>query len=186
MADIAYRNEPPAATLAGPNWGAIWAGLFAFVGIWAVFGTLGEAIFASAANANSPNPIGNGIGWGMGIWSVVLTAIAMYVGGRVTSGLSRSETRRAAVLQGQTMFGLAVVAATIIVVLGGSAMSGGTGVNTSTTSTYGLTMLSGLGWAGFVSLFVGWIAALAGAASAAKAPSIGNQTLDNVRDIRAA
>jgi hypothetical protein len=117
---------------------------------------------------------------------VVLTAIAMYVGGRVTSGLSRSETRRAAVLQGQTMFGLAVVAATIIIVLGGSAMSGGTGVNTTATSAYGLAVLSGLGWAGFVSLLVGWLAALGGAASGVSATTLSSQVPTNVRDIRAA
>jgi Trk-type K+ transport system membrane component len=170
----------------GPNWGAIWAGLFTFVGIWAVFGMLGEAIFASAANANSPNPVGNGIGWGMGIWAIVLTAIAMYVGGRVTSGLSRSETRHSALLQGQTMFGLAVVAATIIIVLGGSAISGGNGANTSATSAYGLSLLSGLGWVGFISLFVGWLAALGGAATGVPTSATRNTIPENVRDIRAA
>src|SRR5690348_15614621 len=87
MADIAYRNEGLSYSRSGTPWGAIWAGLFAFVAIWSVFGLLGEAIFASAANPNSANPV-SGMSVGMGVWSVILTIIAMYVGGRVTGALA--------------------------------------------------------------------------------------------------
>lgn len=65
------------------DWGAIWAGVFTFIAIWSVFGLLGMAIFASAANPNAQNPV-TGMSAGMGIWAVVLTFIAMYVGGLET------------------------------------------------------------------------------------------------------
>ena len=182
MADLAYSNQPPAVTLAGPNWGAIWSGMFAFIGIWAVFGLLGEAIFASAATPNTGHA---GLDWGMGIWTIVLTIIAMYVGGRVTSGLSGATSRRAAMLQGQTMFGLAVVAATIILVLGGASLNGGAAASAPANSPWALTMLSGLGWIGFFSLFFGWLACLGGATHAVN-PVARVVSRDKVRDIRAA
>jgi hypothetical protein len=186
MADMAFRPTPPATTLAGPNWGAIWAGMFSFVAIWAVFGLLGEAIFASAANANSAQPVGGGIDWGFAIWSIILTIIAMYVGGRVTGALSGVATHRAAVLQGQVMFGLSVIGAMIIIVLAGTALSGGTGVNANTTSAWSLSIFSGLGWTGFLSLLFGWLAAMGGAAHGLPTARATVRDRDNVRDIRAA
>src|SRR5581483_841240 len=190
MAEIAY--ESPSASrrnLVGPNWGAIWAGMFSFVGIWAVFGLLGEAIFASAANPNAAQPAAGGIEWGFSIWAIVLTGIAMFVGGRVTSRLSGATDRRDALMHGQTMFGLSVVAATILIVLSGAVLSGGTGVNTAATSTAGINALTGLGWAGFVSLLVGWLCVMWGS-TAGTARAIGARNdvrnLDNIRDIRAA
>ena len=186
MADLAYRNEA-AVLRRGPNWGAVWAGMFVFVGIWSVFGMLGEAIFASAASPTAARPI-SGMGWGIGIWSIILTIIAMYVAGRVTGHLSGARDRHDALLHGLTMFGLSVVGAAAIVILGGAALSGGTGVNTSPTSGHALSVFAGLGWAGFLSLFFGWLGAMWGASSAVT-PSVHTtvtQTSDNIRDIRAA
>jgi hypothetical protein len=152
-----------------------------------VFGLLGEAIFASAANPNSANAVGNGIGWGMGIWSIILTMIAMYVGGRVTAEFSGVTTRHDATLAGMTMFGLSVTSTIVLVVLAGSALAGGTSVASATRGSV-ISTLSGLGWAGFVSLFLGWLCAMWGASSGIRPQSTESvlQDTDNVRDIRVA
>ena len=65
------------------------------------------------------------------------------------------------------MFGLSVIATLIITVLGGATLSGGTGVNGSVHSPYILTVFADLGWAGFIALFLGWLAAMAGASQGA-------------------
>src|SRR5271167_56536 len=64
------------------DWNAIWGGVFMVAGIWAVFESLALAILAGTANAAS------GMGFGMAIWTIVLTIIAMYVAGRETSRLA--------------------------------------------------------------------------------------------------
>ncbi|HLH09215.1 MAG TPA: hypothetical protein VKW78_18400 [Terriglobales bacterium] len=132
--------------------------------IWSVFGALGLAIFATNASANAAAPIA-GQGWGIGIWSIVLTIIAMYVAGRETGRLAGVDSRHDGLIHGLVMFGLSVVGALVLVSIGGSALSGGTGVNGGVHSSYILTVASGIGWAGFISLFLGWLAAMFGASS---------------------
>lgn len=182
MADIAYRDEGLSFANSRTPWGAIWAGMFAFVAIWSVFGLLGEAIFASAANPNATAPV-SGMSVGMGIWSVILTIIAMYVGGRVTGALAGVTSRNEGMMCGMAMFGLSVIATIVVVILGGAALSGDTGVAGGAHSPYMLTVFSDIGWIGFVSLFLGWLAAMGGAAHAARTQV---RTVNNVRDIRPA
>lgn len=182
MTDVALRNEGLGLARPRTPWGAIWAGMFAFVAIWSVFGLLGEAIFASAANPNAAAPV-SGMSVGMGVWSVILTIIAMYVGGRVTGALAGVATRNEGMMYVMAMFGLSVIATIVIVVLGGAALSGGTGVAADAHSPYMLTVFSDIGWIGFISLFLGWLAALGGAAHAAETQV---KTVNNVRDIRPA
>ncbi len=181
MASATYRND---LTLARPrtNWGAIWAGMFAFVAIWSVFGLLGEAIFVSSASPNAAHPV-TGMSVGMGVWAVVLTIIAMYVAGRVTGDLAGVGARGEGAIYGTTMFGLTVIAAIMMVVLGGTALSGDTGVAGGAHSPYMLTVFSDIGWIGFFSLFLGWLAAMGGASSAVKTQV---QPVNNVRDLRPA
>jgi len=162
------------------SWGAIWAGTFAFIAIWSVFGMLGEAIFASAANPNAAEPVG-GMSVGMGIWGIILTIIAMYVAGRVTGHFSNWADRNGRIMHGIAMFGLSIIGVVMVVVLSGLAM-GGTSVPAAAHSSYILTVFADLGWIGFASLFLGWLAAMGGAAHGAMkartaAPS-------NVRDVQ--
>lgn len=141
------------------DWGAIWAGMFSFIAIWSVFGSLGLAIFASTATPTANHPV-TGMAWGMGIWAIVLTIIAMYVGGRVTGHLAGLTRRQDGMLHGQIMFGLSCVAALILAVLAGNSLTGGTGA-AATAQSY--AVVSGMGWAGFIALLLGWFAALGGA-----------------------
>jgi hypothetical protein len=185
MADIAYRNEEIHSLPTGHvSWGAIWAGMFTFVAIWSVFGILGEAIFASSANANASQPV-SGMSAGMGIWSAILTIIAMYVAGRVTAHFSRLVDHASRIMHGVVMFGLSVMAVIITVILAGTALSGGSGLAGGTHGPYMLTVFSDVGWAGFACLFLGWLAAMGGAAHQGVARSSVTKN-SNVQDIRPA
>lgn len=165
MADLAYENNI-GIVRSRTDWGAIWAGVFTFVAIWSVFGLLGMAIFASAANPNAQNPV-TGMSIGMGIWAIVLTIIAMYVAGRETGRLATVTNRHDGLIHGMIMFGLSVVAVLVVTALGGATLSGGTGVNGSAHSSYILTLFADLGWVGFIALFLGWLAAMGGASQGA-------------------
>lgn len=187
MADTGYQtvNIRPVRTL---SWSAIWAGVFSFVAIWSVFGILGMAIFASAANPNAQQPV-TGMNVGMAIWAIILTIIAMYVAGRVTGGLASINTRYEGVNHGLIMFGLSVVSVIVLSTLGGAALSGGAGVSGTAHSPYVLGVFSGFGWAGFLSLFLGWLAAMGGASSGSHSKELPTRSTtepDNVQRMRPA
>jgi hypothetical protein len=162
MAQLSYREENAAFFRRKTDWGAIWAGVFTFVAIFTVFGTLGVAIFASSANPNAARPV-LAMSTGIGIWAIVLTIIAMFVAGRETSHLAAVTNRHDGLLHGMVMFGLSVIAAIIVTAIGGAALNGG--AQNVNASPYVFTLAAGLGWVGFVSLFLGWLAALWGASS---------------------
>jgi hypothetical protein len=184
MAATAFENQNAALVRSRVDWGAIWAGVFAFIAIWSVFGTLGAAIFASAANPGAARPI-TGMGWGMSIWAIVLTIIAMYVGGRVTGSLTTIANRREGVVHGLAMFGLSVAAVLVIVVLAGNGISS-TSTEAAVHSPYLLDVTSGLGWAGFLSLFFGWLAAMGGASSGAQQKTFADTNVHPIRNVNAA
>jgi hypothetical protein len=175
MADLAYRTPESPVVRRQTEWGAIWAGVFAVAAIWSVFGLLGASIFdVSAGGAVSP--------WGMGIWSIVLTLIAMFVGGRVTGHLAGVATKASAFACGMTMFGLSAVSAAVLIILTGTATTATTtgAVHTS----YLAGVLSTMSWFGFVALFLGWIGAIAGANSAIRPAE--RQAAAPVQNIRTA
>ena len=181
MAAVSFGNQHAVIVRSRVDWGAIWAGVFAFIGIWSVFGLLGAAIFASAANPQAAQPI-TGMGWGMSIWAIVLTIIAMYVGGRVTGSLTSIANRREGVLHGLAMFGLSVAAALVIIVLAGNGVSS-TSTEAAVHSPYLLDVASGLGWAGFLSLFFGWLAAMGGASSGAQQKTTVEENVQPIRNV---
>jgi hypothetical protein len=170
MADSSYRPENISSLRGSTAWGAIWAGLFTFIAIWSVFEFLGVAIFGSARSAAGSN-------LGLGIWSIVLTAVAMYIAGRETGRLAGLTGRYDGLVHGMIMFGLSVTAAVILTMSGRILTSGiqaGAGP---------YVMGVGAGWITFVALFLGWLGALVGASSATPSAP---ETRDNVRDIRPA
>jgi hypothetical protein len=160
MATLAFENQNTLVTRDRLDWSAVWAGMFTFIGIWSVFGLLGAAIFASSANPSAARPI-TGMGWGESIWAIVLTIIAMWFGGMVTGRLASARDRNDGVVHGMTMFGLSMAAVVIIVLLGGMGVTGN--AESAVHSSYFLNVISGLGWAGFLSVFLGWLAAMGGA-----------------------
>jgi len=184
MADLAYRNDAVGVVRGRTDWGAIWGGVFTFVAIWSVFGALGLAIFASTANPNAAAPVMS-MNVGLGIWIIVLTIIAMYVAGRETGRLAGVSNRHDGLIHGMIMFGLSVVAAVVLTVLGGATLSGGTGVAGNATNPYILKVFADIGWIGFVALFLGWLAAMGGASSGVAHKEL-ERRVGNAREIRPA
>jgi hypothetical protein len=168
-----YRGTELALVRKGIDWGAIWGGVFCFFTIFVIFGVLGLAIFASV---QGPGPSSTGAEYGIGAWTVVLTIIAMYVGGWAAGRLAGFSSRQEGMIHGFVVFGLSVVSMLVLVSLGGSALIA-TATQTATgaaaaggpaaSTPYLVSLMTGLGWGGFVALLLGWLAALAGAASAA-------------------
>ncbi len=147
------------------RWGAIWAGTLASVAIWTVFGLLGEAIFASVANPNVANPI-SGLAVGIGFWAVILTIVAMFIGGRTAGRLAGVARRSDAIVLGMIMFALSLTAAVVISTLGAISI-GSSMIAAGTASTeHVLRVFATLGWIGFVSSVLGWLAAIGGTSSA--------------------
>lgn len=188
MVDTEYQpviNRPAWARM---NWSAIWAGVFSFVAIWSVFGLLGMAIFATAANPGAQRPV-TGMNVGMAIWAIVLTIIAMYVAGRITGGLAAVTSRHEGLNHGLVMFGLSVVAVIVLSTIGGSALTGAAGISGGAHNAYVLDMFAGFGWTGFLCLFLGWLAAMGGAAGGSHSrelPSRATTGPENVQRMRPA
>lgn len=181
MAEI--ENRTGTSTLVqrpATDWAAIWGGLFVFAGIWAVFGFLGYAIFIGSTTTQN---VGNGMNIGLGIWSIFLAAIAMYVGGWQTGRLAALTGRMDSAVHGMIMFGLAVVGAAVLSVGGniaGPTVAGRFG-NPGALNFYGAS-----GWLAFIALFVGWIAAIAGAASGRGRRPAQTSNIRDARDMRTA
>lgn len=174
MADLAYRTPDSPVARRQTEWGAIWAGVFAVAAVWSVFGLLGVSIFkVSAGGSVSP--------WGMGIWSIVLTLIAEYVGGRVTGHLSGVQTRSDGVTCGMTMFGLSAVSAAVLTVLVAAAAAGTTHAQASGSYLAGVSITGS--WFVFVALFLGWLGAIAGAVSAGRPIERQAATVHDIRNV---
>jgi hypothetical protein len=157
MSDVAYRNFQPLPSRR-MDWGAIWGGVFVFLGIWSVFAALGVAIFASISNPG----VALTTSTGLSIWLVVLTIIAMFVAGRETGYLAGITNRHDGLVHGLMMFGLSVAGMAVLLNIGGRVLPGVAGVHNS----YIVSTFVNIGWAGFVGLFLGWLAAMFGASSA--------------------
>lgn len=180
MADLSYRAVEAVPARGRTDWGAIWGGVFCFLAIWSVFGALGLAIFASVANPGTAQPVLN-MSVGIAIWMIVLTIISMYVAGLETGRLAAVTTRHDGLIHGLMMFGLSVAGLAVLISIGGSALSGGTGVNAGGHSPYVFTAVADLGWGGFVALFLGWLAAMFGAST-----GVSHKAVREVKEIRPA
>ncbi len=146
------------------NWSAIWGGVFVFAAIWTVFESLALAIFGVPAAISSA-------GAGLAIWTIVLTIIAMYVAGVETGRLASVGTRRDGLVHGLMMFGLSTVSVIVLTVLWNTVFNYGAGANVLRIAAAS-TFTSGELWTGFLSLFLGWLAAMGGASSTAQRVSI--------------
>jgi hypothetical protein len=113
----------------------------------------------------------------MGIWGIVLTAIAMFIGGRVTARLADAGSAREAVFSAQSMFGLAVVGVLVYLALMG------TGVGMAEPQVVAHSIRD-VGWFGWIGVLVGWLSAMGGAMAAQRARRQGVGA--PVRDIRSA
>ena len=201
-----YRSTEVAFVRRRFDWGAIWGGVFCFIAILTVFGALGLAIFATVVN---PGASKFDMGLGIGIYFIVLTVVAMFISGSATGRLAGVTTRLDGFYHGLVLYGLVLVCAFVLASLGGTlvvgsaaagnAVTGGAAAETAATAAqnavnnaagtlgsyakpYLLNMLATLGWGGFITLFLTFVAAVAGAASGV-APRVVER---EVREIRPA
>lgn len=161
-----YTDFPAMPTTIHANrtfsWSGIFAGTFLFLAIEATFGVLGVAIFASATNPNSRNPVGPGISAGVGIWMVILSIIALYFAGKLASKLSGAPTRNLGMYAGLVTFGMCIFASILITALTlGSTVGGTTGVGYA-TPTRVADMLTTAGYWLFITLALAMISAASG------------------------
>lgn len=99
------------------SWSGIFAGTFMFLAIEITFGVLGLAIFASASNPGSVQPVSTGIHWGMGIWMVILSIIALYFAGKLAARLSGAPSRNSGMYAGLVTFGMCIFTTVLIAAL---------------------------------------------------------------------
>ncbi len=174
MGDTPLRTQsvyPETLVRRGTDWSAIWGGVFVFAAIWTVFEVLGFAIFAGPHTLANPQ---SGIGAGMAIWTIVLTIIAMYVAGLETGRLAGVVSRHNGLVHGMMMFGLSVVSAIVLTTLAGAAVLAAG--NTANAGTAGVHVMSvGMEWTGFITLLLGWLAAMGGATTGAKREAAENR-----------
>lgn len=65
---------------------------------------------------------------GISVWSVILTIIALFFAGRITSHLAGIGNARDGVTHGMVMFGLSMASALVIIALAGTTLGAGAGI----------------------------------------------------------
>lgn len=152
MAEDVYRTSLPVSAPSNTAWGAIFAGTFAALSVWATFGALGLAIFASNANPNAPRPL-TGMPVGEGFWIVILSMIALYVGARVATALAGVTRKVDGVMHGLVVFGMSTFAAILITYLLAMPASGN-GISEGVRNASLLTTIAGGGYILFIALLL--------------------------------
>lgn len=84
------------------SWGAIFAGAVMAMAVYLVFTLLGGAIGLSVSNDTDAETLSTGAG----VWAVVTTIIALFVGGWVTSQCTVGENKMEAVVHGIITWGI--------------------------------------------------------------------------------
>lgn len=152
----------------GFSWSGIFAGTFLYLAVEATFGTLGAAVFASAANPHAGNPVGFGMTAGIGIWMIVLTAFAMYFAGRMSAIISGASTRAIGMRTGLVTFGMSIFATILLISIAlGSTVAGMTGLRFAGPASVA-NLLTVTGYWTFVTMIVAMITSAAGGAHGAR------------------
>jgi len=153
---LTYSDPRP---LRGVDWSAVWGGVFVFAAIWSIFEMLALAIFGPSQTAN----LASGMNTGLDIWTIVLTIIAMYVAGRATGQLAGLTPRQERLMHGMMMFGLAVVSALVLDILAGAVFATSNATAARISGMHAMSVATE--WTVFLSLFLGWLAAMGGAST---------------------
>ncbi len=185
MAEIVYRAENRPSQRRSVDWSAIWAGLFTFIAIWSVFGFLGFAMLGNGAS-----PVGGqshqAMNIGLGIWTIILSAVAMYIAGHQTGRLAAMDGRYETIMHGMAMFGLAVTAAIVLAISGRMVFTGLPATGTTIQHSYILSAFGGSEWTAFIALLLGWLSAILGASSSVKPRYVPPSNVRDVTNMRSA
>lgn len=180
-----YVSSMPAAET-GWSWSGIFGGTFVFLAIEATFGVLGAAIFATATNPSSPNPVGPGVSAGFGIWMVVLSIISMFFAGKTAGRLSGAKFRTHGTYAGLVTFGMSIFASILIVSMSLSSTAAGAAVQSHATARNVSDVVMTGGYWLFVMLLLSMISAAIGGAAGARQdrPALGSAERHESADIR--
>ena len=156
----AFPSDPAVFRSSAVSWGSIFAGTFVFLAIEVTFGLLGLALFG-AANPGAVHPVA-GMSFGIGIWTVVLSIIALYFAGRTASRLSGTSTGNIGMYHGLVTYGMCIFATVIIaaMTLGSTIAANANATNVS--NNYLINAVSTGGWWIFFACLLGMIAAVVG------------------------
>jgi hypothetical protein len=97
------------------SWGAIFGGAVAALGVGALLHVLGFALGLTTLNPNDPSSL-KGSGMFAGIWAVVTSLIALFVGGLVAGRGAGVMTRVSGAMHGLVMWGLTTVLGAMLIV----------------------------------------------------------------------
>src|SRR5688572_4870105 len=86
------------------RWGAVFGGAVAALGIWALLHAFGLAVGLSTVDPADGNLRGAGIF--TGIWSIIASLIALFIGGLVASRGADALTKGSGAMHGLVMWGL--------------------------------------------------------------------------------
>jgi len=142
------------------HWGAIFGGTFVFVAVMSTFGLmLASAIFASA-------------GWtslGFVIWNAIVAIISLYIAGRATAHLARLTDRSIAMWHGLVTFGMCFVCTALLlgIALLTAAPYSAQAASRNPISGNLIAVAASGGWALWIAMFLGFIAAAWGGSHAA-------------------
>lgn len=96
------RTEDLLPVMSRVSWGAILAGAFVSLAIYALSSALGIALGMSLVQSGRIESIGVGAG----VWAIVSLLIALFAGGCVTTRCTAGESRREAVMYGAILWGV--------------------------------------------------------------------------------
>ncbi len=115
------------------RWGAIFAGTFVALGIWALLYAFGLAVGLSAVDPSEPGTL-RGAGIGTGVWSLVAPLIALFFGGMVASRSAGTVEKADGAVHGAVLWSLTTIAGAFVLlwavssVIGTAARLGGQAV----------------------------------------------------------
>jgi hypothetical protein len=105
-----FMNGPPIRL----SWSAVFAGVVASLGVWALLYAFGLALGLSSINPDSPESA-KGSGIFTGIWGLIVPLIALFVGGAVAGRGAGIIHRGGGALHGLVMWGLTTVLGAFLV-----------------------------------------------------------------------
>jgi hypothetical protein len=109
-----------ARTQARVSWGALFAGFFAAIVVQALLLTLGVAVGLTATGQPT-----QAFGPGMGIWWVITSIVALFLGGWVAARLMHVQSQEAGAMHGFLTWAITTVLGTLLITTAGAALIGG-------------------------------------------------------------
>jgi len=184
MATQNYELTAPIGRETHFSWASIFAGTFVFLAIEVTFGVLGSAIFASASAPRTATPLNGGTGWGLGIWMVILSIIAVYFGAKTAGKLSHAMDRTRGMYQGLVVFGMSIFTSILVLALAvGSSAPGTLNPQAYRPATVADVVANGGYWL-FVALVLSMIAAAIGGSHGAQEKELPPvERRDNIRKV---